>query len=213
MVVTDFDRWARHYDQSALYPAYTAAHDAVLRRVRRCACRPATVLDVGCGTGRLLRSASRLFPGAVLVGLDLSVGMLSVAGRATCIGLRRVQATAERLPFAEGRFDLVVSTASFRHWTDLDAAVAEIGRVLAPGGLLCLADLIGSCRHGLRARLARRPPLPSALAAALGRTCLDLVGADTVDGFGPVSTITVVLAQRPRRARRSCDSPAVNRHR
>jgi SAM-dependent methyltransferase len=81
---------------------------------------PKQVLNVGCGTGLLLRQlAERLPEAAQLTGVD----------------------AAERLPFENASFDLVVSTTSFDHWTDQAAGLAECRRVLAPGGYFVLADL------------------------------------------------------------------------
>jgi ubiquinone/menaquinone biosynthesis C-methylase UbiE len=54
---------------------------------------------------------------------------------------RFVRAAAEALPFEDGEFDLVTSTVSFHHWQDQRAGLQEIGRVLAPGGSVVLADM------------------------------------------------------------------------
>ena len=71
--------------------------------------------------------------------------------------------TAERLPFPDRSFDLVVTTTSFDHWSDQQAGLRECARVHAPGGLLVLVDvfsvwliptLVGA-RHG-KARTRRR---------------------------------------------------------
>lgn len=207
MIADDFDRWARTYDECSLQPAFRAAQDAVLSQARRLITQPRRVLDVGCGTGRLLRVARRLFPASDLVGVDVSGGMLSVAGPATWPRLAHVQAAAERLPFADGTFDLVVSTASFRHWDDHDAAMREIGRVLAPGGLLGIADLFALQPRGLAARLTRRCDLPPVITATLRTAGLRTVSADMADGYGPISAITVVLARRPAPTRRTGGHP------
>jgi len=198
---TVFDRWARTYDECALQPVFRAAHNAVLGRARRITIRPRRVLDVGCGTGRLLRAAMTLFPDSVLVGVDVSGGMLAVAGSAAPLTRRlgHVQAAAEGLPFADASFDLVVSTASFRHWTDQDAAMREIGRVLAPGGLFGFADLFAVRRRGLPSRLIGRLDLPPPVRATLAAAGMRAVDVDTVDGFGPIPAITVVLARPSRR--------------
>jgi len=102
---------------------------------------PRRVLDVGCGTGLLLRQlAERLPDAAELTGVDAATGMIEAAksedGR-----LRYLQGSAERLPFENATFDLVVSTTSFDHWADQAAGLAECHRVLSPGGRLVLADL------------------------------------------------------------------------
>jgi ubiquinone/menaquinone biosynthesis C-methylase UbiE len=205
MTADDFDRWARSYDECLLQPVFRAAHDAVLCQAQRLTARPKRVLDVGCGTGRLLRVARRLFPTSDLIGVDVSGRMLSVASPAAwpTVRLAHIQAAAERLPFADGTFDLVVSTASFRHWDDHHAAMHEIGRVLAPGGLLGIADLFEPSPRRFAARLIRRCDLPPAFTAALRTAGLRTVSADMVDGFGPISAITVVLARRPAPARRN----------
>jgi ubiquinone/menaquinone biosynthesis C-methylase UbiE len=202
MIADTFDRWARTYDECSLQPAFRAAQDAVLGRARRLTTRPRRVLDVGCGTGRLLRVARRHFPTSDLVGVDLSSAMLSVASPAwPATRLTHVQAAAERLPFADGTFDLVLSTASFRHWLDHHAAMQEIGRVLAPGGLLGIADLFAVRPRGFAARLTGRCDLPPVFTATLRSAGLRTVSADAVDGFGPITAITVVFARRPARTR------------
>jgi ubiquinone/menaquinone biosynthesis C-methylase UbiE len=60
----------------------------------------------------------------------------------TNLDVRYVQGRAACLPFTDDVFDLVFTTLSLGHWTDPSAGIAEIGRVLTPGGLLVLADVL-----------------------------------------------------------------------
>ena len=91
------------------------------------------LVDVGSGPGVAARRAASL--GAEVVAVDPSAMMLRV-GRLTnrAPGLRYVEGTAQDLPVADGWATVVWSLATVHHWPDLDAALAEIGRVLAPGG-------------------------------------------------------------------------------
>ena len=99
---------------------------------------------MGCGTGALLRTlADRLPAGVALSGVDPAPAMLEV-GRAALrwpSPVRMAQAVAERLPFRDDSFDLVVSTVSFAHWSDQPAGLTEVARVLRPAGRLVLVDL------------------------------------------------------------------------
>ena len=104
--------------------------------------RPRRVLDIGCGTGYLLRSLASRCPGAVaLHGVDPAAPMVEVARTsADDDRLHFSSAVAEHLPFVDGTFDLVVSTTSFDHWSDQQVGLGECSRVLVPGGHLVLVD-------------------------------------------------------------------------
>jgi 2-polyprenyl-6-hydroxyphenyl methylase/3-demethylubiquinone-9 3-methyltransferase len=92
------------------------------------------VLDAGCGGGLVARELAAA--GATVVGLDRSLGSLGVARRAVRGRFHPTQGRLERLPFAGGAFDAVVAADVLEHVPDLPAAVAELARVLAPGGRL-----------------------------------------------------------------------------
>ncbi|MGO8859644.1 MAG: class I SAM-dependent methyltransferase [Acidimicrobiales bacterium] len=104
---------------------------------------PQRVLDVGCGTGLLLRLLADRLPDAdELAGIDAAAGMVAVArSLAKDPRLRLSNGVAENLPYADQSFDLVVSTTSFDHWREQGRGLAECARVLAPSGHLVLTDL------------------------------------------------------------------------
>ncbi len=101
--------------------------------------RGAQALDVGCGSGRHLR---RLIAGGArrVVGCDLAAAMLARA-RHAAPGARLARADARALPFRARVFDLVVCGLALGHVAELRAALAEIARVLAPGGVAVWSDL------------------------------------------------------------------------
>jgi SAM-dependent methyltransferase len=90
------------------------------------------VLDVGCGDGQVSRLAARL--GAEVVGVDPTWNCVSVAGQR---GTTVARAGAAALPFADASFDAVVACLVFEHIRDVDDAIAEVARVLQPGGRFC----------------------------------------------------------------------------
>jgi ubiquinone/menaquinone biosynthesis C-methylase UbiE len=100
----------------------------------------ASVLDIGCGTGRLLDRMGRVLPLSRLVGLDRSTGMAQAA-RYLRPTLKIERASSEALPHQGDCFDAVVTTISFHHWFDKTAALSEVFRVLRPGGLFALTDI------------------------------------------------------------------------
>lgn len=93
------------------------------------------VLDVGCGDGQISRLAVRGGAGFV-VGIDPTWNQVSVA-RGRNGGAVFARAGAAGLPFSDGVFDAVVACLVFEHIRDVDEAIAEVARVLRPGGRFC----------------------------------------------------------------------------
>ena len=97
------------------------------------------VLDVACGTGALARAAAeRVGPSGLVVGLDPNPDMLAVA-RHKRPAIEWRDGRAESLPFADERFDAVVSQFGFMFFEDKSEALREMMRVLRPGGRLAVA--------------------------------------------------------------------------
>jgi SAM-dependent methyltransferase len=97
------------------------------------------VLDVACGTGLVAREAlRRVGPGGSVVGIDANAGMLAVAAEHSA-AIAWHEGVAESLPFSAAAFDAVTCQFGLMFFRDRAAAVAEMRRVLRPGGRLAVA--------------------------------------------------------------------------
>jgi len=104
----------------------------------------ARVLDLGCGGGHVTFAVAPHV--REVVAYDLAPEMLDVvAGAARERSLANVttqQGVAERLPFPDASFDMVMSRYSAHHWRDFSASLAEAARVLRPGGIAAFVDSV-----------------------------------------------------------------------
>lgn len=112
---------------------------------------PASILDFGCGTGEIARALAS--GGYAVTGCDLSPAMVAAArSRTPANGPTYVVLDAARLPilpFADGQFDVVLSSSVFEYLPDPAAQLRELRRVLRPGGWLIAT--VPDPRHPLRA--------------------------------------------------------------
>lgn len=112
------------------------------------------VVDVGCGPGTAARVAARR--GARVTGVDPSTAMLRVASAITpkSAAITWSEGTAEALPVADDAATVVWALATVHHWQDVGGAVAEVCRVLVPGGQVIAierqvsAEATGLASHG-----------------------------------------------------------------
>ena len=136
-VVAEYAKAARHYDEKWAFYVEATTRETLRRLPLSAASR---VLDVGCGTGELLRRVRANVPDAVLAGLDPVPEMLDVA-REKLSGRDDLRVGyADRLPWNAGTFDVVVSCNMFHYISDPLRALREMARVLRPTGALVLTD-------------------------------------------------------------------------
>lgn len=102
------------------------------------------VLDLGCGGGHVSFAVASL--ASSVTACDLSAQMLEmVVGAAAERNLSNIQierAAAEKLPFADASFDIVISRFSAHHWSDVLAGLKEMHRVLRPDGVMVVIDIV-----------------------------------------------------------------------
>lgn len=135
-----FDRWALTYDWLLPSVFYQAVHKRLLEYVQLS--EQANVLDIGCGTGRLLDRLANHFPHLQGTGLDLSTEMLRQARRSNRHRPRLIfiQGVSHAMPFAENQFEAAFSTISFLHYPEPQQVLKQVHRVLQPGGRFYLVD-------------------------------------------------------------------------
>lgn len=136
-VVREYSRLAADYDRKWSFYVEVTTRETMTRLRLRPEDR---VLDVGCGTGALLDQIGRAHPGARLAGLDPVTQMLEVARRRLPHTVNLTAGWADRLPYADGAFDVVVSCNMFHYVRRPLPALREMQRVLRPGGELVITD-------------------------------------------------------------------------
>ncbi len=141
-----FDRTARRRQRDRAAPHFAdhaflkdAMADEIAARVADVDRGFARILDLGCHDGRL--------------GRRLGATTFADAGEAFARMASGVVCDEDRLPFAEGSFDLIVSAGSLHGVNDLPGALVQIRRALAPGGLFLAAFVAGESLHEVRRAL------------------------------------------------------------
>ena len=141
MVDLLFRVWSPIYDSAVFQkPFYRRVHARLMSALD--GMEPRRVIDLGCGTAQLTADLAARFPASVVAGVDLSPDMLRAArrrlgGAAPAL----INANVYALPFADESIDLITNTASYHWYVDYRRALAEIRRVMRPGGHFLLATL------------------------------------------------------------------------
>jgi SAM-dependent methyltransferase len=127
-----YDRFSETYERERHHGYHRLIDELELDLVRRHGAGR-DIFEAGCGTGLLLREAAQI--GRSAVGLDLSRGMLGAAHER---GLRVVQGSLTHVPLPSASFDLVYSMKVLPHVPPIREALAELARLVRPGGHMLL---------------------------------------------------------------------------
>jgi len=114
-------------------------HDRVAKSIAN-TFRAGWLVDVGCGPGLLEKKLLALAPELGVVGIDIDMMMLNEARASGCANL--VRASADSLPFRNDALGVVISTTSLKDWANRAEGLAEITRIIRPGGTGLVYDFI-----------------------------------------------------------------------
>ncbi|MGA7991943.1 MAG: methyltransferase domain-containing protein [Thermoanaerobaculia bacterium] len=182
----EFGRQAPRMDAA---PAFR--EEGTLLRIREAVGRPDRVLDVACGPGIVAQALVGV--AREIVGVDTTPEMVALSRarllKAGAVSASFHEGTAEALPFPDRSFDAVVTRLSLHHLVHVPEALAEMRRVLRPGGRLVVADVVSP---GDAADAA----LHNALETLRDPTHVRMLGPDEIPallraaGFAPMDTQT-----------------------
>jgi len=151
----EFDKWSEEYDKPGFFQRhlFIPTEDHIIKELESLEQPDSkfSLLDVGCGTGKLIVRLRKKFPHASFQGMDIAPGMISVAKQKTA-GMEniefRVADASERFPYPDKSFHYVTCSHSFHHYPNQGRTVREFHRVLKPGGKLLLVDSDINCLWG-----------------------------------------------------------------
>ncbi len=113
---------------------------------------PGRILDLATGTGDIALLLKKVAPEALVIGGDFAPPMLELArqkAHKAGLSIPFVEADALKLPFPDQHFDAVTIAFGFRNFADYPRALAELYRVMAPGGRLCILEFPPPPKSGL----------------------------------------------------------------
>jgi ubiquinone/menaquinone biosynthesis C-methylase UbiE len=140
--VDSFERTADRY-----YSTFNGIHakkitDQMINRVKgKMDKGSGAMLDVGCGTGTLIKNLNAANDDWEYHGIDLSKKMIQVCNSAKAGNETFSNGNAESLPYPEARFDIVTCTDSFHHYANPETALSEMYRVLKKEGCLVMSEI------------------------------------------------------------------------
>ncbi|AAK81349.1 ubiquinone/menaquinone biosynthesis C-methylase UbiE [Clostridium acetobutylicum] len=133
----NFNKTADIYDESHDGKFVAPMYDEIIKRILRA--NPKTVLDVGCGTGNVLKILAK-DENLSLYGLDLSEKMIEIAKKNLKGRAELKLGDSENMPWKSNSFDVIVCNASFHHYPNPKKVLIEMKRILKKDGTLIIGD-------------------------------------------------------------------------
>lgn len=133
-----FDKLAANYDKSSDGRFCRSMYESVMGKISQYSFM--SILDVGCGTGKMLELLVKKYADVQACGIDLSEKMVSTAADILGSNGQLVVGDAGEIPWPDNSFDLLLCNASFHHYPKPLKSLAEAKRVLKPRGRLIIAD-------------------------------------------------------------------------
>jgi ubiquinone/menaquinone biosynthesis C-methylase UbiE len=133
-----FNRQAKSYDHDKNGAHARSMYPYILDKIKKLQFE--NILDIGCGTGEILSVVTK-HNGVRAYGIDISLNMLSFAESKLGNKARLMLGDAEKLPYGDCFFDLLICNDSFHHYPNPLGALSEMRRVLKAGGTLLLSDI------------------------------------------------------------------------
>lgn len=131
-----YNKTAASYDESSDGKFVKPMYESLVEKIKTVSAE--NLLDVGCGNGNVLSALAGT--DLKLYGADLSEEMIKEAGRRLGERVNLEVADAEKLPFDDNFFDLLICNASFHHYPHPDAVLSEMHRVLRKGAVLLIGE-------------------------------------------------------------------------
>ena len=126
---------------------WRADYRHVMKEIERF--RPASLIDIGCGSGGFLCAVQKCFPDIQLNALDLSEEMVRETQERLGPSAVAIVGDSERMPLESEQYEIVTCNMSIHHYPHAQDAVNEMYRILKPGGTLLLNDM--DCASPIRA--------------------------------------------------------------
>lgn len=148
--IEEFTKWADNYDNPLTSITFRQTNAKIVQLLNPK--RNSSFLDVGCGSGILLKNLLNLNRNIKLYGLDITPKMVEVAKRKFVNepSVEIMLGSAINMPYKNNTFDYVTCASSFHHHPDPLQSAKEMVRVLKPGGKLLILDM---CIEGLLRKL------------------------------------------------------------